>query len=225
MAKIGPLERIETTLFELEPIFKLSDNIHKHTGKIGASCRALHDIECSLNLPEISLDTVISEIKELSKNDNSVQLVLSKIKEQGIAIERETGLNLQTLLKSTWQLAKIANYSNAEELVIDNLKQNILTKGGCAAGISARLVLPYLHFLQSATEQRDLSSRFSGHDSHQLSIDDDIELAIALSLSGASVTPVRFSTPKMESRDIAISHDISEDDQLAIALALSMKFQ
>lgn len=178
MAANGPIEQIQNTLNELAPLFQTDNDVHCHTRTIGARCRdILYPIEQSYALIEnfISLEQVIDEIHHHPACDANVKAILATIKAKGNSIEPETGLNISTLLQKTWSLLKIAHYSDAEGVVIDVLRHNLLTKGGCLAGISARLVLPYALFLKSSVES------VLGIQQHPQSFD-ELELATLLSL-------------------------------------------
>lgn len=157
---IDPIERISAANKKLESIFSLNVDIHKHTRVIGEVCRSIVDIEQRFfTIPETAtLSKVVQEISEYSGNDPTVLRVLQSIVSQGEKCDHETQLNSGRQLISVWELTKVSCYADAQDVVIDNLKHNLQTGGGCLPGISARLVQPYLALLQqyvydSNTEQ------------------------------------------------------------------------
>jgi hypothetical protein len=155
------LKAVNAALKDLEPCFAQAGNVHSYTGKIGAQHRLVQGHQDSLLLrpnDSLTLDVVLQDIVSFANSKSNIfnikQLtqVLNTIKKQGASIEPETQANIPTLLRRTWHLAKMAPYSNSRECVIENLIHNISAGGGCPAGISARLIQPYLSFFKAAVE-------------------------------------------------------------------------
>lgn len=192
MATQGPGARIQSIIQNTADLFASSVDIHEHTVQIGIAYREVRSMEREFQLTQsVSLDTVINEIMAHSGQDPVIGRVLRSVRAQGASIERETRLNIPQLLISTWSLAKTSHYTNAKDVVIDNLRHNIETDGGCSAGISARLVQPYLHFLKSNVDnrfspQRQTSS--SSSTSVRQAEESDLRLALELSMQTARVT-------------------------------------
>jgi hypothetical protein len=131
-----------------------------------------------------------------------VGIILHNIRIRQGRQDYETGLDVMTLLVKTWELAKQFKSAHACELVIDNLRHNILANGGCYPGIAARLVQPYTVLLQEAYWHRAKKSQNNSASTGlytpqfadvtaALSEEEAIALAKALSLS---ITPASDTT-------------------------------
>jgi hypothetical protein len=152
-----------------------------------------------------------------------VQTVLNSVRTLGKVADRETGLIASEILVKTWNLAKSSTtYANAKDVVLFVLKHNIATGGGCIPGISARLTLPYSHFVTAQLEDRhfkalrSLYSPTAAAATGPVSHSDDDALALAIQESLRDTLP-----PK----PAAASSSISEQDlELALAIQESLRF-
>ena len=141
------IELSKNTLNNMGAIYKLDDNVHNHSKYLGAECQKFLTLDNRYQISgpsKVNFENVCQQITDVSNNDQIIVQVLTTIKNFGNGVESETSLNIKDLLIRTWDLTD--HYlvaANMKELVIDNLKHNILTGGGCLAGISARLTQPY----------------------------------------------------------------------------------
>lgn len=84
-------------------------------------------------------------LQENNKNNrNKLNKILQTIKRNRRKNDKETKLNVFQLFAKVHFLSQ--KYRE-EYLLIDNLKQNFLQKGGCLAGISVRLTQLYTYFM------------------------------------------------------------------------------
>lgn len=143
------LSIIEKSLTEMDAYYRLAENVHKYSKALGAQCKKFLtlDIETYKFSTLLAFTTVVSEITSFAKNEPNVMKVLATIATAS-GVEPETGLPVQELLARTWSLAKApGSPTNAREMILDNLRHNIETGGGCLAGIAARLTQPYCNLI------------------------------------------------------------------------------
>lgn len=170
--KIEPtdLTTSKEKLKQIDDVCALEDDIHledptirkKHTSFLGEQYQFFRSLDAKYSLSKVlDFATVAREILIASGNDKRVEIVLGTIRDSRGTPEAETGLNVQELLVRTWFLAQTPlSPSNARELVVLNLVHNKDTGGGCLAGISARLVQPFSHFVDwilNRMRERDLA--------------------------------------------------------------------
>lgn len=218
-------------LEKMGAFYALSANVHRYTRKIGdhyRTCFSKIDAEYQISAPG-DFNLIYDDILKYSGLDPLVRTALDTIKSSAGKIEHETGINVQDLLVRTWGLAKkLGSYAHACDVVVDNLKQNKLTGGGCLAGITGRLVLPYSMFINHA-----LNENFFGEYDAPIAPmaprydDEDMERAIALSLSEIvrqpeiKKLPIEEKTLPVEKKELTKAHSPSENDDFNLALALS----
>lgn len=202
-------QSVTKAIEEMSTFYMSSSNVHSYTRVIGSHLRSVFTpIDQKYHLSTANdLKATYTEILEYADQNLNVKSALDSIVASAATIEGETGANAADLLVRTWDLAKNSHYSNARDVVIDNLSQNKLTGGGCLAGIAGRLVQPYSHFIQAKLEELSLGeyAKFA-HPRY----DDELQAALALSLS--------------ETQSKLTQDNYSVDDQdgdLQIALALS----
>jgi len=202
---------------DMSAIFRLDDDIHKHTKALGEACRkTLYPMMEKYKICNAqSLDSVCTQILAYSGYDDDVKKVLNTVKANQRNTEKETQLNVAKLLTETWSLALNHKEVNAKQLVIDNLKHNYLAKGGCLAGISARLIQPFGYFILNSLD----SMRAAPYVSESIENDDiQIQLAIA-----ASLEPSAQFTDLGGYPEIRIGEDSEEDNLVQLAIALSLE--
>lgn len=241
------IQQAEKTLEEFGAIFKQATNVHLHTKKLGQACTRVFlklDNQYQLSKGGQTLAMVEADILKFSGNNANVKKVLASIKHPKARKDLETGLNVQDLLIRTWTLACQANNdANARELVIDNLIQNIATKGGCLPGIAARLVQPYSHFVLNKLQTRVTEALLGTPEQTMQSIipaaaaaaastprDEEAELALAITESLLISAPSAIREEKKTFRNtlpvVIVEQDKTEEDdeemRLAKALSLSM---
>lgn len=225
-------------------------DIHSHTrklGDLGRECmrrenlfiEQLNEVYEPINTPMATLMAdILAKCPQPQKAN--VATVLTTISNMA-ANEGETGLNAQYLLQRAWALRN--TYSNGAQQIMDNLDHNMITKGGCPAGIAARLVQPYAALLLEALNQTyshhsellieaEESQYFgNGHAATQftpyyaaaaatatLSDEEQEEIDLAKAFKLSLIT------------DTASTHTLSEEEaleamQLEEVLKLSLKFQ
>jgi hypothetical protein len=166
------IEEINILLNQLELMSKsyvLEDNIHMHSSFLGEKCKEFLALDnkygMSGNNTEINAQNIYELIITFSKNDPVIIEILQSIKNFGTNIEQETGLNIEELLIRSWRLSDHCFASaNMKELIVDNLKHNKATGGGCLAGIAARLTQPYCcgigFILETIKDQKQLTQSF-----------------------------------------------------------------
>lgn len=215
------LKSASDTLEEIAKIFALEVDIHKHTRQIGQHFHnCFNRIDQKYRLSNFrDFDTVYNEILGYANNDIAVKRVLDSIKRSAGAIEAETRINVRDLLVRTWDLANTSRiYSNIKDVIIENLKHNIQTQGGCLAGISARLVQPYSYLIHAIISNQYINEFNAGimvSNEIDNDYDDDFELAIAMSKSLSFADAPTYSP---FSQNDELEND--EDMQLAIAMSL-----
>lgn len=206
------IQSVTKTIEEMSIFYMSNSNVHSHTRAIGSHLKKVFtpiDQKYNLSIAQ-DLKTTYTEILEYSDHNANVKSALDSILSTAGSIEGETGANVADLLVRTWDLAKNSHYSNACNVVIDNLSQNIITGGGCLAGIAGRLVQPYSHFIQAKLEELSLGeyAKFA-HPRY----DDELQTALALSLSETqnSLTQIYHT-----------DDDQDVDFQMALALSKSL---
>jgi hypothetical protein len=209
------------TIFEdLTPIFATAVDIHTFTRTIGPYYNRAreYDLRQHCSSTERTFDQVSAEILAFSKNDPAVARVLASIKARPID-NLETGINLHDALIRGWDLAgKVAQtYKGSREIIVDNLRHNISTGGGCLQGIAARLVQPYLFFLARALEQKDYAENRPG----QILQTVNIKLH-----TGNEPPPVveHASSSSSSSSYMPSHHEISEEDLIREAIEQSLSY-
>jgi hypothetical protein len=206
------MQSVAKTIEEMSIFYMSNSNVHSHTRAIGSHLKSVFTpIDQKYNLSKSQdLKAVYTEILEYAGHDIKVKSALDSILSTAGSIEAETGAHVADLLVRTWDLAKNGHYSNACDVVIDNLSQNILTGGGCLAGIAGRLVQPYSHFIQAKLEELSLGeyAKFA-HPRY----DDELQTALVLSLSEAqsNLTQNHYT-----------GDDLDADFQIALALSKSL---
>ncbi len=214
MLDISKVEDLDVTLAiktleEMRPIYESSEDIHKHTRFLGPRCRDVFfklDTQYIISdLANKTIENICAEILKFAGNDQTVLTVLNIIKTSS-GIEPETGLDVKDLLIRTWSLAcQYPEIKNIKELIIDNLKHNLATGGGCLAGISARLTQPYCeliriillnaqrekeHFNRQLRQSLKQSSR-SSSSWQENDYDDELRLALANSMQTLKEDEIR----------------------------------
>lgn len=180
---LNDISLISTNLEEMAKFYALNANVHTYTRQIGnyyTECFYPLDVKYQFSSPGHFKETY-NEILRYCGHDPAVKSALDTLAASHGKIEPETGLNGQDLLVRTWQLGKKqTSYANALDVVIDNLRQNKLTGGGCLAGIVGRLVLPYALFVDNALNDKLCYPQLNHP---QTFSDEEMEIALALSLS------------------------------------------
>lgn len=219
------LATAERALQELARMFASNADIHTFTRPIGVITRNFFlpfDQRYQVTTAtHADFEKTVQEIIALTKvgdERNKVTIVLNSIRTMRGKLDAETGLDVMNLLVKTWELAKKIPFANAQSLVIDNLRHNKDTGGGCYPGIAARLVQPYTIFLKEAVRHQNQLS-VTHHDVDNDNDDDDLALAKVLSLSQNSYIPnynrvAATPTPKTTNRE---QNDL--DQALALSLA------
>lgn len=253
-AKLADQQLTQETLRIVGALFEQAVDIHTHTRAIGQhfnTCFFPIDKKHQLSQVE-NFETVAAEILREAENDPRVARVLNSVRANGARLDGETQINIMDLLVRTWNLAKNPlNYANAREVVLDALKHNIDTGGGCLPGISARLVAPYANFVNyllnpqpvaqnrgdAALEQalqesaalaesaEDAALRralAASRNVSKRSANDDAELELALALSASLKRPPQNEDSELASALAAsAAENGAEDPELAFALAMS----
>lgn len=229
------IQKARVTLGTLGPIFAKDDDVHKHTRTIGPLAKELMLIDENYKFSAVAqpnFEATAAEILAYSQNDPIVALMLNNIRANGTRLDHETGLNIQEQLIRTWTLAKTVRYAEPKDMVIDNIKHNAKTGGGCLPGISARLVQPYANFVLAALEglavkgyddDLELALAMSKAESAK---DDDLEKAIALSKKAytgvqAKKTSLTWGYSAVASTSSSSSQSNRADDEFERAIALS----
>ncbi len=151
------LEKLETLVTgRLAELFSKPHNIHLHTVELGQICRT-HFLTADNSRPFSNPGELMAEFKKYRDEAlaitppaqlKDVQIILTAIEARGdSAIEPETQLNLMTMFVKAWGLTKhLADPLQYQKDILNVLEHNRTTKGGCDAGICARLILPYTTF-------------------------------------------------------------------------------
>jgi hypothetical protein len=243
--ELKDLQNAEKTLEEFGGIFKQAANVHLHTRKLGKACKDIFfklDNQFQLSKNSLTLAQVEAEILKFSNNHPVVKRVLASIKLPRAKLDGETGLNIPDLLIKTWHLASDAyGYDGARDLVIDNLKHNVATGGGCLPGIAARLVHPYSVLIFNKLQTQRMEA-FLGTPAQAAQIDapaaaatssarnEEAELALAIKESLLISAPSAVKEEKKTIRNtlpVAVieaqtAEEDNDDMNLAKALSLSL---
>lgn len=162
------LDRIreQGVMNSLKSHFEAAENIHWHTKNIGRLCREIFlaaDDELSFSEPyAMPIVETASEIMIYCGGDDDVSRVLQTIIQNQQTIDPETGLNPAVILIRAWALTRnpFIEYPGLQDVIVYNLKHNILAGGGCVAGICARLVHPFSAAVWIALNNIELQSKF-----------------------------------------------------------------
>lgn len=204
-------------------------DIHTHTttlGKAGEYFKLLDQLY-KINRADVPLQTVCNEIRQFCDNDVNVGRALDSIILFKDQIEGETKQNGADLLIRVWELSKkfttLLGIQNAQTLIIDNLKHNRETGGGCYAGICARLIQPYSVFLMEELRRR----AFPEANIERPRREDDealqMEIAIAESLLPQFYQMREQGDNFHEENRVDIDADEEMDPELAEAIRLSLQ--
>ncbi len=197
-------------------IFRASENIHKHTVKLGY--QALHFIDMD-NKYKIStpatFEETAAEILLFCADDAMVKTVLQKIREHENAPDNEAGLKVQDLLTKAWSMAKQFDDQFGEKfIVIDNLRQNKITKGGCYPGISARLIQPYTTFINALMQQRK-HIELGVIEQQPIISQEQQELELAIQNSLSDKEPIIIIKKEKEDLELAMQLSLIEQNHLS----------
>jgi hypothetical protein len=245
------MEILKTRIETLSGLFAQEVDIHTHTRQIGPHYQHFNVIDQKYNLSsrtqplEVVIKEILARCPEACKKN--ITTVLNTIRATTRA-DNETQANLQELLIRTWSLVNTPNnYSNAFDILIQNLDHNIATGGGCVPGIAARLIQPYTHFVlnmlsntynQSRTVTAsgpNVSISKKGTAQNSSSNNVDSELAEALRLSqleikqkGDTVDPeleqaLQLSSLEAKFAQAEKAKKINVDPELEKALRLSLE--
>ncbi len=135
-------------------------DIHLHSRALGAFCREnfipmdtqyqlsfFGDIQAEFNRIRPAIEAIALAVDKVA-----VQTVLNTIAAKPGVIEPETGMNMMSLLVKSWALVEKSGLEENKGFIIHNLQHNLEAKGGCDAGIAARLVQPYTTLLHLAMQ-------------------------------------------------------------------------
>lgn len=183
------LAQMQNALTELQNMFGQAVDIHTHTRRIGQLCRTIFfPVDEHYGLTQSTLEDferTAAEIQDWANTlpgTDKVRTVLNSVRAFRDKTDHETGLPIMQLLMNTWKLAKMLPHQNAPSLVIENLRHNKETGGGCYPGIAARLVQPYSVFLHEILKDQQYQSvQDTAHST--AAHDDDAELAQAIAQS------------------------------------------
>ncbi|MEY3182743.1 MAG: hypothetical protein RLZ35_728, partial [Pseudomonadota bacterium] len=173
----------------LSTLYIQSVDIHQYTHQIGEYYKEFQAIFQEYhNFLEIKITDLEETIKSVQESMEILQYpeitrlqinsVLETIRTT-TAIDNETGANIQTLLIHSWALREA--YENASDLLLYNLSANIADGGGCVAGIAARLIATYTHFLVATLRKMAIRHTPSLNSAYQAEEED-----MALTLSEES---------------------------------------
>jgi len=146
------LNTLEELTLQMQPIFGQPKNIHLYTVQLGKMALSFIEMDNKYNIsnPDTFEETA-AEILLYSDNNAMVKTVLQTIRSHQNTPDKEAGLKVQDLLTKAWSMAK---QFNEQFLIIDSLQQNIINKGGCYPGISARLIQPYAMYIKNIMQER-----------------------------------------------------------------------
>ena len=147
-------------------------NIHAYTKILGDLCREVFFIlDDKYKISDIAnkdfentcqqiLNLATSAMGEDQETVAIITRVLNTIRISSSTIEAETGLNVIDLLIRTWSVANNLLVSPEEKyIIITNITDNILTNGGCLAGISGRLIHIYCSNIRTILEKGQIEKK------------------------------------------------------------------
>lgn len=153
-------------LLENNPGLLCDGDIHAYTKLLGDLCREvffiLDDKYKISDLANKDFENTCQQILDLAttvmgKNQDTAAIiakVLNTIRISNGTIESETGLNVIDLLIRTWSVTNNLLVSPEEKhIIITNITDNILTNGGCLAGVSGRLIHIYCSNIRTILEK------------------------------------------------------------------------
>jgi hypothetical protein len=192
-------------------------NVHGYTRALGVVCREVClrlDDKYKISDPankdfENTCQQILALAGAMGESQAIVDIitrVLNTIRSSNNTIEPETGLNVRDLLVRAWSVANNLLVAPEEKnVIIINITDNILTNGGCLAGISGRLAHIYCSNIrtilekgkqENSEEERSHKRRrteepviFSGTVSSSIPStkeEENVHLALALSVSAVS---------------------------------------
>lgn len=214
------LAQSNAAIRELNTMFAQDVDIHTYTRRIGQIAAEFYiELDKKHKMTKVTqadFERTAQEImdKTTPADKAKVNIILNSVRSYKGRKDTETGLDVMLLLVKTWELAKNSYYNNAQAVVIENLRHNKDTGGGCYPGIAARLVLPYARFLEDALAQ-SLKPEKTIADPDAFEFE---QLQQILALSQAEYEAAQKAKAK-----VAVDADVqSDDDELARALALSL---
>lgn len=210
------MQQLENLLEEMQAIFMQEANVHDYTNRLGDICRIfiefddmhIHSLARSPSIDVLAQEVISICPEHLKEN---VRTTLTSIC-NAQAVDDETKLPLQALLRRTWALRNI--YANGTELVCQNLSHNIETEGGCLPGIAARLVQPYTAFLYNALQQSMHASSYSSAHVNAGYYNEQQLLEQALRLSLLENHPNKSGVGTFD--------DVDDDENTELAYAISL---
>ncbi len=156
------IQGLQTHLTTMAPMFQSQADIHTYTRPLGQLCReGFFPMDEKYQLSffgdlKAEFNRICPFIEAMTPSGDKavVSRVLGSISEKGATyIDDETRINMMSLLVKAWHLAEKSGRLENKGLIVDNLRHNIETNGGCYPGIAARLIHPYAMFLNTAMQQ------------------------------------------------------------------------
>jgi hypothetical protein len=189
------IQTVKDRLREMQDSYQLEANVHDHAGKLGLACKTFLELDNKYDIfsscGAVIAKNIYDEIKIFADNDANVVEALNAIQQAGDSLEKETGLNAQDLLIRAWVLADHCFAGDGvKAVIIENLKHNKATGGGCLAGITARLTQPYCSNIRSIVDgamqnKSGMSSTDKLVNSND-AFEEELQIAMALSLSSSN---------------------------------------